>query len=360
MKTAAPRVFVIGGSRSEDSMEWHVMDALNAIGCVSTLFDMRTLFQDWKFGDRLAQKAAFTFFREPERLRERKLIDAISDFEPDLVLVIIAKLLTPWTVDKIKSRTEAPVVSWFQDSLVQLGRQHMLGAAYDAVFVKDVYMRDLFANMLAYTRFYYLPEACNPRVHKPVIISEEDRRKYSCEIMIAGSLYYYRQEILRRLDKFDLRNWGGKTGHDWMMLKVRKERLLRSVIGNEKAKAVAAAQLVLNPLHFGEINSLNCRAFEMAGCGVCQLVSAKPILSEHFQIGKEVVAFDSVADLVDKATYYLQHPDEAAEIGRSATMRAHRDHTYEVRLAEIFRIVMGARPAAPEVGQVGRIQSQAD
>jgi spore maturation protein CgeB len=156
--------------------------------------------------------------------------------------------------------------------------------------------------------------------------------------MLAGTLYYYRQEILRRLDEFDLKLWGGTIGLDWMQRKLRHEPMGREVLADEKAKAVSASRLVLNTLHFGEINGLNCRAFEMAGCGACQLISSKPVLSEHFELEWEVVGFESADDLVTKVKYYLANPDEAAEIGRRASVRAHRDHTYEKRLQEIFRV----------------------
>jgi len=66
-----------------------------------------------------------------------------------------------------------------------------------------------------------------------------------------------------------------------------------------------------------------------------------PVLSEHFKPGEELVAFDSGPDLVEKVRHYLKHPQEAAQIARRGQLRAHRDHTYEIRLAQILKVCTG-------------------
>jgi spore maturation protein CgeB len=154
--------------------------------------------------------------------------------------------------------------------------------------------------------------------------------------MIAGSLYYYRQEILRELGEFDLKMWGGQF--DWMMNRLPGRHMGREVVLEDKARAARAARIALNPLHYAEINALNCRAFELAGCGAFQLVTAQPVVAEHFVPGVEIETFASVGELIEKIRHYLQHPAAAAEIARRASIRAHSEHTYEHRLAEILHV----------------------
>ena len=342
-----PRVFLVGASNRPDSMEAHVIETLQFMGCELSVIDIRTLLPGLSYADRVLRKVAEVSLRQPERLFEARLLRQAAGFNPDLVLVLASKMLSPWTVDKLKQRLGVPVVCWFQDSIAMLARQYMIGAAYDAVFVKDRYLVELLTRMLNSTKVHYLPEACNPRVHRPLAPTPAERERYACDIMLAGTLYYYRQEILRHLDTFDLKLWGNWTGMEWFKLKLNHRPMGREVLGDEKAKAVAASRLVLNPLHYAEINSLNCRAFEMAACGACQLISDKPVLAEHFEPGIELVKFDSATDLVDKVRYYLDRPEEADRIRTAASARAHSDHTYEKRLSEIFRISLGdPAPAA--------------
>jgi spore maturation protein CgeB len=202
--------------------------------------------------------------------------------------------------------------------------------------VKDRYMQDLFSRMVSSTAFHYLPEACNPRVHRSLELTEQDRVRYGCEVMIAGTLYYYRQEILRQLEQFDLKVWGNWP--DWLLYRLSRPHMGSEVLGDAKVRAARAARVALNPLHFAEVDGLNCRVFELAGCGAFQICTAKPVLAEHFQVGSEIETFTSAAELVDKIRYYLGKPEEAAGIAARGQLRAHRDHTYEARLSEIVRI----------------------
>jgi spore maturation protein CgeB len=200
--------------------------------------------------------------------------------------------------------------------------------------------------MLRASCFWYLPEACNPRLHRSVALVEADRARLGCDLMLAGSNYYYRQDILASLGEFDLRFWGS-TPH-WLVDRLGARNQHASVFGEDKAVAVAAARICLNTLHYSEVNGLNCRTFEVAGCGGFQLVTDVPVLREHFVPGEEIVAFSSADDLCDKVRYYLVHPDEAQAIARRGQARAHREHTYEARLLEILaRALPGTLPGPP-------------
>jgi spore maturation protein CgeB len=330
------RVLVVGSVCSPDSHEWHVMDALEHMGLPAVFFQARLSLGDARTLNLAINKLANTFLREPELLYEKRLLSAVRAFQPTIVLVIQGSQLSPKTVAKLRSVTQAPIVCWCQDPLIALGRQFMLGAGYDVVFVKDRHMQDVFSRMIRSSTFSYLPEACNPRVHRSVELNAEDLATYGCDVMIAGTLYYYRQEILRQISEFDLRVWGSRPG--WLLDRLSGKHQGREVVMDEKAKALRAARICLNTLNFSEVNALNCRAFEIAGCGGFQLMSSAPVVAEHFEPGVELVTFHSVEDLVAQIHYYLRNPQLAAEIARRGQLRAHRDHTYENRLTEILRV----------------------
>jgi spore maturation protein CgeB len=331
------RVIVLGSSLAPDCMEYHVMEALNDMGCAAHCLSANGSAPGRStLVGRVFSQGFQIVLREPERLRERRLLDAIFRFEPDVVLVIQGRWLSPKTVAVLRSRLKVPILCWYQDAIANLGRQYLLGAEYDAVFVKDRYMQDLFSRMIRSTTFYYLPEACNPKIHRPVPLTDIDRERYSCDVMIAGSLYYYRQEILRELLAFDLRVWGSKP--KWLLNRLIGCHAGREAVMLEKVRAVRAARIALNTLHYSEIDGLNCRAFELAGCGAFQLVTHKPVIAEHFSPGIEIETFQTIEELRGKIQFYLEHREEAAAIADSGQKRAHREHTYEHRLRVILDI----------------------
>lgn len=338
--TRTPRIFVVGYESIPDCFEWHILDALRHLGCETGFFGTQAapgaIPRALVMGLR---KAGNLLLREPERLIESRLLRAVDEFQPSLLLVVQGNQLSPKTVRRLRSISKGPLVCWCQDAMSSLGRQFFLASEYDAVFVKDRYMQDLFSRMIKSTSFFYLPEACNPRVHRSAELTADDRRQYGCDVMIAGTLYYYRQEILRQLGDFDFKVWGAHP--DWLLNRLPGRHGGKMIYAEEKARATGAARICLNTLHYGEINGLNCRAFEIAGCGGFQLATSVPALATHFDVGAEVVEFSSTDQLVELIRYYLDHPEQAAGIARRGQIRAYREHTYEHRLCELLRVSLG-------------------
>ena len=68
------------------------------------------------------------------------------------------------------------------------------------------------------------------------------------------------------------------------------------------------------------------RVFDIMACGGFVLAEYSHDLDDIFEIGKEVEAYHTLDELMDKATYYAEHRDEASEIaepGRSAVLNNH-------------------------------------
>jgi spore maturation protein CgeB len=337
------RVLVIGSYAYADSFEWHLVDSLGHIGCTVQLFHNRKSLAGLAgSAEKALQRATDLVIREPERRMEPRLLRTIGEFSPEVILVALGNQLSPKTMALIRKNSNARIVCWCQDQMTTLGRQFLLASSYDAVFVKDRYMLDLFSRMIRSTPFYYLPEACNPRMHRPMDVSERDRELYGCDVMIAGTLYYYRQEILlqliQQLKGLDLKVWGSKP--EWLLDRLPGRYMGRHVHGDDKVRAALCAKICLNTLHYGEVDGLNCRAFELAGCGGFQMVTRVSVLAEHFEPEVEVASFASVDELIEKTAYYLRNPSAAADIAVRGRLRAHRDHTYERRLDELLRIAL--------------------
>jgi spore maturation protein CgeB len=108
------------------------------------------------------------------------------------------------------------------------------------------------------------------------------------------------------------------------------------VFGEEKAQVYRSAAAVLNNLHPAEINGVNARLFEAAGCGAAVLTEFRPTLPDLFSIGDEVLAFHDFGELLAQATRLLNEDGLSAKIGDAAAARAHESHTYEKRLTVVL------------------------
>jgi spore maturation protein CgeB len=256
------------------------------------------------------------------------------DQECDLVISVDLGL-SPATVQQLQ-RDGAKVALWYPDALSNMGRQMMLLAPYDAIFVKEPHMVDRFTALLGLPVFY-LPEACHPRLHRPLAASGSNPY-----LVVAGSMYPSRVRLLERLlakgiplklygDPFP--RWIGPTP-------LRALHEGRAIFGDEKARIFRGAAGVLNNLHPGEIDGVNARLFEATGCGAAVLSEFRPVLPDLFDLGHEVLAFGDFDELMDQATRLLHETGLTARIGDAATQRAHRDHTYQRRITALLEKVL--------------------
>jgi spore maturation protein CgeB len=106
----------------------------------------------------------------------------------------------------------------------------------------------------------------------------------------------------------------------------------------EKSKAFNGAKIVVNTFQ-GEVEGVNLRTFEAAGCGAFQICEYRTALEELFEIGKEIVIFKNRDDLLEKVEYYLTHPEERKRIANAGHERANRDHTYKERIEKMLQII---------------------
>ncbi len=81
------------------------------------------------------------------------------------------------------------------------------------------------------------------------------------------------------------------------------------------------------------------RNFEIPGCGGFLITGDADNLREYYEDGKEVVIVENESDLIEKMRYYLAHEDERRAIANAGYERTIKDHTYERRFMEIFKMM---------------------
>lgn len=195
---------------------------------------------------------------------------------------------------------------------------------------------------------HYLPTACDPVIHAPVSLTPEERARWGSPISFVGAGYHNRRQTFASLAHLPFKIWGT----EWPACKPF-DRLIqeagRRLTPEEYIKIFNSTDINLNLHSSNERDGvdptgdfINPRTFELAACGVFQLVDERSLLAEVFEAGKEVATFSTVAELKDKISYYMEHPEEREIIARAGRARALKDHTYEKRLEQMLEIIYGA------------------
>jgi hypothetical protein len=267
-----------------------------------------------------------------DRRYQGRLVERVLAGRPDLVLTV-ESILSPETVARI--RRVAPIALWFPDAISNLSRMLMFAAPYDLVLFKEPRIVERIRAMFDLP-VHYLPEACNPTWHRPVYEGPSER-----VVVVAGNMYVTRVRLLERLydDGIPLRLFGAGFPRWYKSPKLESVHTGRYIVKEEKAREFRAASVVLNSLHPAEIDGVNCRLFEAAGCGAAVLSEDRTELKNLFDPHREVATFSRYEELLEKLRYLLDNPTEGRAMGDRASVRAHGEHTYAHRLDRIFELL---------------------
>lgn len=321
------------GSKDYDSLEYHISDALIHLGHDIFHVDISDVIRlPYKYNYWVSKLS-----KNYDELIFNKIANLVVENRPELVIATY-RFINPLCIMKIKKGLlNVPVIHVNPDALTTFEYQQIFATPYDAYFTKDPYIVRFMKDKMKLNAFY-LPEALNKRLHKPVEIDRELMEdKISIDVVTFGTMYPYRAQMVSQLIdagiNFTLFGVNDKRfPNDKISRKFRNEY----ITGERKAEVIFGSKIVFNNFHYAEIESANVKYFEVNGIGGFQLCDYKPILKEYSPIDIEKVTFKNIDEAADKIKYYLKHPQERFAIANEQMLYFHNNHTYEHRMAELF------------------------
>lgn len=265
---------------------------------------------------------------------ERWVVKEARAWRPHMVLCI-TQSLSEATLFQLKRAGVTYRLAWWGDHAATLHRLDLLSNEWDGIFIKDAATSRRMCGVGL--NAFHLPEAMNPLWHVPVQTEVNDR------VTIYGSWYGYRQVLADRLLRAGTKvDMYGAAPPLWSLPSVRTQHKRTYIMKAEKSRVLSAALAVVNSSGLVEGDMTNCRVFETAGCGGMQIAEYRPALAEFFEIGKEIMTFESLGELLEKIDFARQAPAEAQKIRVAGARRAHAEHTYALRLQAMFKKVGAA------------------
>ena len=100
---------------------------------------------------------------------------------------------------------------------------------------------------------------------------------------------------------------------------------------------------------------LKGRVFQVCLAGGFLLTEYAPGIENYFELGKQIICFDSPREMVDKARYYLNHEAERRAIARAGWERAKGEYSSSCMVARVFEeiaedLTSGVRNGNPAAG----------
>jgi glycosyltransferase involved in cell wall biosynthesis len=164
------------------------------------------------------------------------------------------------------------------------------------------------------------------------------------EIIYIGAFWRAKLDLLAKVKKAfgkRFRQYGYfKPIHNvYMNLRYGNVGWVRPVSFQERVELYGRSKIGIN-VHWNEYGLGNQRLYHLPANGVMQICDCASHIGRVFEVGKEVVGYRGVDDLIDKVKYYLDHDEERQEIalrGFQRTMREYRFRDVVRRAARLLR-----------------------
>lgn len=265
----------------------------------------------------------------------------VESVRPDMLFMMHGFTIHESTLRVLKEQQRMLTVNWLCDYPREYEEACRYAPLFDYFLVSgsDALKRLRLAGHKNVHQFLF---ACEPRYHKPVELTPEEREMYSSDICFIGSMYPGRMRMLEKISDFDIAIWGPRWNE--LSHETGVKALVRggSLNAEEWVKAYAATKIVLNNISsFAPYvdNMMNTRVFEALACKRLQLVDTRDDVLMNFTSGSELVCYSSIEELRHQFIYYLEHPDEAEEIAENGYRKVLQFHTYDHRVREIMEII---------------------
>lgn len=268
------------------------------------------------------------------------VLEGINERPIDILICLAQAPLTPKVLEEVRKRGIITAI-WFVEDCYRFQTWKHLAPYFDYWFVIQKEAVKMIEAAGA-PRVVYLPLACDPQIHRPLLLTPEERVKYGSDISFLGAGYNNRTNMFATLVNRDFKIWGTEwpTGMPFSKLVQDAGRRLEP---EEYIKIFNASTINLNLHSSAERDGVepngdfvNPRTFELAASGAFQLADERTLMPELFEIGKEMAVFHDRKEMINQIDYYLARPEERMEIIRASRKKVLEEHTYGHRVKEML------------------------
>lgn len=246
-------------------------------------------------------------------------------------------------------RRSMKVVMWYPDPVIPKWLPNYVWAC-DIFLTMSEGLVDEFRKMNPNS--FWLTQAFEPSFFEIKEITERDVQTYSAEVAFVGNLgskaqYLARRGTLERVieEGFKLKWWGPRIPRKLSTLPLILGKLGRSyggkfVWGEEYAKVAKLSKIFLAVDSQPNIRkSMSARMYTAVGCGAFYMCQHVDGIEDVLDPDKDIVTFHSEQEMIDVIRYYLKNDELRKKIAESGRSRILKEHTYEVRIKQMLRII---------------------
>ncbi|MFN8775026.1 MAG: glycosyltransferase [bacterium] len=172
----------------------------------------------------------------------------------------------------------------------------------------------------------YFPEASDPDIFHPIAGLPK-----SYEVSFVGGCYGIRKRTVDALRRAGIQV--AAFGSGWEGGRIDNEAMVRLFAQSRVVLGVGTIG------HCTDFYALKLRDFDAPMSGSAYLTHDNPDLAGLYDIGRDIATYRDVDECVDRARALLADDDARERMARAGRERALRDHTWDRRFGELFRLL---------------------
>ena len=296
----------------------------------------------WKAYNRIFEQQAFYHF---PKVPDQELVSLMDRTRPDIVLVIgfSYRFIDPGLLKRLQGQYRFSLFLYDTDSCnFYAKRREFLYfierelPVYDRIFSFSRVTATLFSDTLK-LKADFLPFGA-----KPISLPTQTRK--TPEVLFVGSGDLRRVLLLEKI-RDHLTVYGARWERNFPLM---SEELLSRVVdqevwGTALHQLLNSAKIVLNITRtdfYGAGTGVNLRIFEALAAGCFLLTDYTDEIAELFEIGEEIEAFRSPAELASKVRYYLENDAERERIARNGHEKFLQACTWDARVKTMSGLML--------------------
>ena len=195
-------------------------------------------------------------------------------------------------------------------------------------------------------RVFFVNNSCDPVLHRPVEVSEEDRNEFGAPVSFIGSFEEPRAQSMLHLARqgVKVRVWGNGWS-DWIGRHPNLKIENRPAYNDEFAKVVSASSINLCFLRHANRDLQTCRSIEVPACAGFMVHERNEEIAALYREEKEAAYFSSDDELADVCASWQKRDGQRNLVGEAA-----RERTLELGLihgSNIIRILSALKGGCP-------------
>ena len=272
------------------------------------------------------------------------VVESIREKPIDILICLAQAPITPTALANLRKMGVVTVL-WFVEDYLRFTYWKQMAPFYDFIFTIQTGECVDAIKKAGCQNVYYLPVACDEKIHVKQNLSKEDIKRWGSPISFFGAGYHNRQQFFASMCELPFKIWGT----EWPTCKPFDRMVQeggRRLTPQEYTKVFNATTININLHSSTECDGVdpsgdfvNPRTVELASSKAFQLVDKRKLLPDMFKEGEEIITFSNRDELLEKIDYYLTHEDDRQKVIEKSYKRAMKDHTYTSRIREMLSYI---------------------